>query len=52
MKNQYARVQSTSEGEEEILNETVHDQNYNFDDKFLDDNQEEEIDLWHSEHNV
>jgi hypothetical protein len=60
--NQYARVKNTSKGEEEILNETVHDQNYTFIDEFLEEavknsnlyeyNQEEEYGLWNSEHNI
>jgi hypothetical protein len=60
--NQYARVKNTSKGEKEILNETVHDQNYIFIDEFMEEavknsnlyecNQEEEYDLWYSEHNM
>jgi hypothetical protein len=37
MLNQYARVKNTSKVEEEILNETVNDQNYTFIDEFLEE---------------
>jgi hypothetical protein len=35
--NKYARIKNTSKGEEEILNETVHDQSYTFIDEFLEE---------------